>query len=81
MLACRVVTAVSTPYPAAIAAAAIPTDDVPPRISRRPPRSIPNASRAPCAVRYVSGNAASTSHGSVVATGINVAFGNNAYSA
>jgi hypothetical protein len=76
----RVVAAISTPRLDAIDAAAIPTDEVPPRISNRP-RTEPNASSAPCAVRYVSGNAARTSHGNVVVTGISRGFGNNAYSA
>jgi hypothetical protein len=75
------VAAISTPWPDAIDAAAIPTEEVPPRISKRPPASTPSASSAPCAVRYVSGSAARTSHGNVVVTGISSAFGNNAYSA
>ena len=76
----RVVAATSTPWPVAIEAAANPTDDVPPRISNRPATG-PNASSAPCAVRYVSGSAARTSHANVVVTGISRAFGSNAYSA
>lgn len=76
----RVVAATSTPWPAAIDAAASPTDDVPPRISNRPATG-PIASRAPCAVRNVSGSAARTSHANVVVTGINRALGSNAYSA
>ena len=47
----------------------------------RPPGTTPNASSEPCAVRYVSGSAARTSHGNVVVTGISSEFGNNAYSA
>jgi len=56
---------------------------VPPRISNRPPLSgpIPSASSEPIAVRYDSGNAASTSHGNAVATGMSSEFGNSAYSA
>ena len=75
---CRVVEAISTPWPAAIDAAARPTEDVPPRISSRVPRSMPSASSAPWAVRYVSGSAARTSHGNVVVIGISSAFGNSA---
>jgi hypothetical protein len=77
----RVVAATSTPWPVATDAAAIPTDEVPPRISSRPPGTIPNASSEPRAVRYVSGSAARTSQGSVVVTGISSEFGDNTYSA
>ena len=62
-------------------AVAMPTDEVPPRISNRSPGRIPSASKAPCAVRYVSGSAASTSQGSVVVTGMSSVFGSNTYSA
>ena len=72
---------VSIPWPDAIDAAAMPTDEAPPRISSRLPGTTSRASSEPCAVKYVSGSAARTSHGNVVVTGISSEFGSNAYSA
>ncbi len=73
---------VTSPRSRASDSIAIPTDDVPPRISRLCPGDTgPNASSDPHAVKYVSGSAAKTSHGRSVSTGISRSSGSSAYSA
>ncbi len=78
----RVVASTVAPRQRASAAAARPTEEVPPRISTDCPgcRSRPTVSE-PYAVCTISGSAPSTSQGSSVSTGITCASGTDVYSA